>query len=268
MCTHTMIELSKLLLTECGFTYFIPGRLTSDAMENEFSIVRKGRPKPNVLEFANAYRESTLCQFFEPIYSGNYDIDDHDERYKLDFLSGKKKKSDETDKPMLKWYQEDNPREVVEDSDTQRIEKCVFHNECGYMVNKINEKLKCERCKSVLCCNSPCMPEHEFTRLKEYSVDQYHMTYLTPTTTSFFNKCEEIFLEREPHFSKCSKICKSLKELYLEATPDLPSECHPLRDILCGVFAITRLNMYVKIRRKSLKDAEAAKTAAALERKN
>ena len=120
----------------------------------------------------------------------------------------------------------------------------------------IHEKLNCSHCKNVLSSRKPSKPEHDFTRLKEYA-DDNHLTYVEAPIMEFFTKCEDVFLEREPYFSKCSHILRSLKELLREATPTLPSECHPLKEILCDVFATSRLNMYVKNRKKAIRDAEA-----------
>lgn len=269
IATQTMLELTNHLLRNCGFTFFVPGRLTSDAIENLFSIIRSVRIKPTAAQFTPTLKETTVSQVLTPIKTGNYEIDDTDDQVKLDFLSGKKKKGDNhTEKPILLDYEDAElyPGYVNQNASNEAIEENVFHTECGYMVRKINKKLNCERCKDVLCVSEPCIPQHRFTQLKEFRDDELNLLYIAPNIFTLFQECEKVFMEREPHFSKCREICKSLKTLCNAAVKDLhcDPDCHPLTNILCDRFVNTRIEMYVKGRKLSIKQSEAKKLAATM----
>ena len=51
MATQTVLDMQHFMLNIVGLLFFLPGRLTSDAIENLFSMIRQGNMKPNCLEF-------------------------------------------------------------------------------------------------------------------------------------------------------------------------------------------------------------------------
>ncbi|XP_035232071.1 uncharacterized protein LOC118203881 [Stegodyphus dumicola] len=72
MSTLSVVKLSKELFSE-GFTFFLPGRLTQDALENAFSqIRRKSGAKPTALQAKRALKLVCLSQFISDINNPNY----------------------------------------------------------------------------------------------------------------------------------------------------------------------------------------------------
>ena len=71
----TVMKLTEELFLD-GFSFFLPGRLTQDALENVFSQVRrKSATKPTALQAKEALRLICVSQFISDIRSSNYASD-------------------------------------------------------------------------------------------------------------------------------------------------------------------------------------------------
>ena len=60
---------------DAGFTFFLPGRLTQDALESVFSqIRRKSSLKPTALEAKRAMKLICISQFLAEMRGTNYEV--------------------------------------------------------------------------------------------------------------------------------------------------------------------------------------------------
>lgn len=83
--TYNTILLAEELLNNRSLQYFLCSRLTQDAPENIFSLVRsRGSLVPSALQALRVVRLITIAQFTKDVKGGNY-LNDNDSHY-LDFL--------------------------------------------------------------------------------------------------------------------------------------------------------------------------------------
>lgn len=65
LATTSVLEMSKYLLQK-KFSFVLPGRLTQDCVENLFSNIRFGNPKPNALQVQDCQIHRNLRIFAAP----------------------------------------------------------------------------------------------------------------------------------------------------------------------------------------------------------
>lgn len=75
LATKTALDVHEEYLNKHGYTYVMGGRLTQDALENLFSVVRSRTPVPGPHDFKVSLRLITLSQYECQIVRGNYQAD-------------------------------------------------------------------------------------------------------------------------------------------------------------------------------------------------
>ena len=256
IASQTIIEIHQLLTMKKNWEYFLPGRLTSDCIENLFSVIRQGNPKPSCVEFIYLLRIVCIAQYNDTPGTGNYDIDDSD--YLVEFLHDNNQNTvPRSSKPDIKLLMDKadevsfHPLINTEDDISERINDAIFHNFCGGIVRRIINKFNCEACTSVMSTEFPYMDEHRLTELKEYCSERPSQIYVTPECLDFLKRCENIFKKIKPYLESGSNIKRDFKEQCLKVNWEISPKCHRLRETLCRVFASTRMGIYVKTVKKS-----------------
>ncbi|KAM7314519.1 uncharacterized protein ISCGN_004303 [Ixodes scapularis] len=165
--TTAALSLQNLYLTQYNFKYLFLSRLTQDALENLFSVIRQKNATPRPLQFKTALRTITLSQFFQPCRTGNYEMDDAE--YLADFIS--KRQAESPSEEVLQQdgasaIQDESAWELPDDDDQmlaqvvdvlsdsqaamgelQSTDKQSLHYLCGYTVKAVCGKYKlCETC--------------------------------------------------------------------------------------------------------------------------
>ncbi|KAM7314520.1 uncharacterized protein ISCGN_004304 [Ixodes scapularis] len=107
--TTAALSLQNLYLTQNNFKYLFLSRLTQDALENLFSVIRQKNATPRPLQFKTALRTITLSQFFQPCRTGNYEMDDAE--YLADFISKRQAES-----PSEEMLQQDGAGAIQDES--------------------------------------------------------------------------------------------------------------------------------------------------------
>lgn len=75
--TTSVLQLSKFLLTEKGFKYFLPSRGLQDCLENLFSTVRFDNPKPNAIQVRDSIKNISISEYLlQPVRNCSYEWDD------------------------------------------------------------------------------------------------------------------------------------------------------------------------------------------------
>ncbi|KAM7293588.1 uncharacterized protein ISCGN_023199 [Ixodes scapularis] len=170
--TTAALSLQNLYLTQNNFKYLFLSRLTQNALENLFSVIkRQMNATPRPLQFKTALRTITLSQFFQPCRTGNYEMDDAE--YLADFIS--KRQAESPSEEVLQQdgaavIQDKSAWELPDDDDhmlaqvvdvlsdspaemgeLQSTDKQSLHYLCGYTVKAVCGKYKlCETCRSAL----------------------------------------------------------------------------------------------------------------------
>ena len=264
MTTHSVLEIAEFLLKEVGVMKFLPGRLVTDAIENLFSQVRQGNPKPNCLEFTNYLRIITISQFQHVPETSNYNIDDNE--YLLNLLAPKPRTpsiNGRADKNTLVHDAKSLPNSLS-DWELVDTEKSIFHDMCGYYVNRASKRLKCKQCLDFMTYSCPTLPEHRLTQLKEYVYDENKLLYVKEDIITYLQKCEKIFTTEEPQFSNHTDIRSGLRELFLGIPHEFNTNCHDIKNQLASVFAQSRVGIYTKNRRKTRKISTKRKISYAM----
>lgn len=84
LSTLSALALRALYITKHGFRFLMLSRLTQDALENLFSMIRFRIPIPWAREFKSTFRIISLAQFSQPSRHGPYQVDDS--QYLLEFF--------------------------------------------------------------------------------------------------------------------------------------------------------------------------------------
>ena len=243
MATQTVLDLLNYLTSEMQYKYFLPGRLTSDCVENLFSLVRQANPVPSCREFCIIMRMLILSQYLNTPATGSYTIDDSD--YLINFLDDKENKPIQMSKPIIELSQCEKIEPEVKDSQWE-INAALFHNFCGSVARKVVQQLNCDNCMDVLNAGVPYLPEHEYTQIREHVAETPDLIYLKREVLDFFQHCESVFQLNKEKFKSDCKIRKQLIEMF-EKLPChiVPSPCHTiLTKKLCVQFANSRIYIY------------------------
>lgn len=142
LATKTALDIQEEYLNKYGYKYVMGGRLTQDAVENLFSVIRSRTPVPGPHEFKVSLRLITLSQYECQIIHGNYDTDTstHLIRY------CKNKKSDNVEEHNASVLSEiDTIDDTDEESDTL---KQTLYYLLGSLICSL--RISCQDCLSAL----------------------------------------------------------------------------------------------------------------------
>lgn len=72
----SLLGLQDYLLNERHYSFFLPGRVNQDCVENLFSNVRQGQPVPNAIAFIQNLKVITLAQYSMAVKESSYDFEE------------------------------------------------------------------------------------------------------------------------------------------------------------------------------------------------
>lgn len=265
--TTAALALQNLYISENGFRYLYLSRLTQDALENLFSVIRTKNPIPRPLQFKTALRTITLSQFFQPCRTGNYEMDDS--QYLAEFISKRKKEaeSEVLQEGDVALFQDEATWGLPDDDDqmlgqlvdnlaasqtTSRLqptEQQSLHYLCGYTVKAVCGKNKlCQTCKEALTDTEN--KEHaSLTELKSYR-DANELNPLCMVSAPVFallEKCEVIFRSQE---SNLVEETMDISTITAQALCEFPLNqfptCHGVAQKLVDAFVLMRLRFALR----------------------
>ena len=258
MSTLSVIELANYLLHCIGFKSLLTARLTQDCIENLFSIVRRGNPNPTCLEFKKGLKIITASQYIGTPSNGNYAVDDG--FYICEFLDAKAKTLPKHDKPRLLLDPGPSAKDLNWDKIYGKFESEIFYNYNGYIVYKVLKQLKRNPCipNQKSCVSKVTASENEmtdclFTTKKEYNEEKRALTYVSKEVSDLFKKCELIFVQNKRKLFTSGNLYQDLKSIMMEHTEIEGCKTHPLKQLLCSMYASTRLNISIKSLKKNSK---------------
>ncbi|XP_035230017.1 uncharacterized protein LOC118201976 [Stegodyphus dumicola] len=244
MSTLSVVKLSKELFSE-GFTFFLPGRLTQDALENAFSqIRRKSGAKPTALQAKRALKLVCLSQFISDINNPNYCSESDHSLFDASELEVAIRK--EVLHPISNSVVPSTSSAVAV---KRRLPPAVEENDIHYIAGAIYNKLLkkksiCENCKTAMTISEdmlePDIPEHR-TILTKHSnkgglkVISSGMYRICREAEREFQKCKDVLLRLQ------SAITKELVERIIDkCTHVAMPECCNLKKVIIDNFFITR----------------------------
>ncbi|XP_035221318.1 uncharacterized protein LOC118205365 [Stegodyphus dumicola] len=244
MSTLSVVKLSKELFSE-GFTFFLPGRLTQDALENAFSqIRRKLGAKPTALQAKRALKLVCLSQFISDINNPNYCSESDHSLFDASELEVAIRK--EVLHPISNSVVPSTSSAVAV---KRRLPPAVEENDIHYIAGAIYNKLLkkksiCENCKTAMTISEdmlePDIPEHR-TILTKHSnkgglkVISSGMYQICREAEREFQKCKDVLLRLQ------SAITKELVERIIDkCTHVAMPECCNLKKVIIDNFFITR----------------------------
>lgn len=174
LSTLSVINITKELFLE-GFSFFLPGRLTQDALENVFGqIRRKSGSKPSALQARVALKLICISQFISDIkYSSYASVSDH---HLLDTAALNKSLSSAAKDPAHSSFTCSTPLNPSASSQQNPLVIAAQENDIFYIAGAtLNAVLKmkriCESCRTAIVeaedSNEPDVPKYR-TLLTEY----------------------------------------------------------------------------------------------------
>lgn len=266
-CT-SMLELTKFLLTERNFDFFMPSRALQDCLENLFSCIRSDNPKPNAIQVKSAIKNIAISEYISsPVTNSSYQWDESE------FLSGflnVVRAVNEENRVVNETMRASDRAELSSDMvdlDVSKVivnrrERNVLYKICCYILYKISnskKKIKNIHCASCFSyCHAPRADEsRSHTRLIRQPNFQYHsqnyIHYVSNDVFEYFVQMEKLFRLMHPILSKKKKLnlCNLIRDHIIDSgiKCDIPN-CHSLQKTLTSRFVAFRLKNAGKERLK------------------
>ncbi|KAM7306584.1 uncharacterized protein ISCGN_010287 [Ixodes scapularis] len=267
--TTAALSLQNLYLTQNNFKYLFLSRLTQDALENLFSVIRQKNATPPPLQFKTALRRITLSQFFQPCRTGNCEMDDAE--YLADFIS--KRQAESPSEEVLQQdgaaaIQDESAWELPDDDDQmlaqvvdvlsdsqaamgelQSTDKQVLHYLCGYTVKAVCGKYKlCETCRSALT-DTENKENASLTEFKSYrdTSEQNPLCMVSLAVFAMLEKCEVIFRSQEASIvDGTANLANLSAQALCEFSRDHLPTCHGVAQKRVDAFLLMRLRFALR----------------------
>jgi hypothetical protein len=216
-----------IYLNKENFRYIMLRRLTQDALENLFSVIRSRCSVPDARDFKCALRMVCLSQFEGKINNSSYAHADTDHLVKYcDSLNSSVSNEDQEDQT------DDNHLEISGSSYDESLisdhVKEALYNFLGSLLHKIKKNKKtCDECYNTLI-----IKDHEeylgvgsFTRLREYKSN--NLCYVNGQIFNYMIECEFAFRSHEELLMKNEVSTKDGVAILLKSKnlPPIPN-CH------------------------------------------
>lgn len=228
--------MAEELLNNGSLRYFLSSRLTQDALENIFSIVRsRGSLIPSALQAIRAVRMITIAQFTREIKQGNYSKDN--DLCHLDFLKSPIKVENTYVKES-----KDSEVELVSFL-LNEIEKEALDHFTG-AVNFKCLRYACEQCKEFI------INEERVGSIKTMEGDHGGYTYPSEAVVLAGHKIELICKNYMDKMLKENNILEKLSEKVIKAVKGIfliECTCKYVREF-CTLFIRSRLYFNIKIK--------------------
>jgi hypothetical protein len=241
LSTQAALDLQHIYLNKENFRYIMLGRLTQDALENLFSMIRSRSSAPDARDFKCALRMVCLSQFEGKINNSSYAHADTDHLVKycdsLNSSVSNEEQEDQTDDNHLEILGFSYDESLISDH-----VKEALYNFLGSSLHKIKKNKKtCDECYNTLI-----IKDHEeylgvgtFTRLREYKNN--NLCYVNGQIFNFMIECEFAFRSHENLLMKNEVSTKDVVAILLKSKnlPPTPN-CHNIMYLLLESFVKSR----------------------------
>ena len=230
LANESITWLSKELVEKDNIKFFMPGRVTNDAIENFFSSLRQFNSNPTCLQCQRFSKAICISQFLKYSPNGNYDEDDS--TLLLDDMLNLKKVQDKEDEEpnedhekLLAWCELFDKYDL---DSNDFAENCSLANIAGYMLSKtISSKSKCTACVAALISDGSS--EDQECNALITNKEHTHLVRPTKLGNSMFKCGELVFRKYREAYKGSNNMHKKLlgftiKDLK-EEFPDAPV-CH------------------------------------------
>ncbi|XP_031335055.1 uncharacterized protein LOC116164931 [Photinus pyralis] len=212
LATQTSLDLQDHYLRVHGFRFVLLGRLTQDALENLFSVIRSRTPVPGPHEFKVALRLITLSQYECQIVRGNYFTDNRS--HLINYCKEKPNHSEDQDQVEIF-----SCSEIKLDEDELVLNEAVkqsLYYLLGSVIFSLKKKKKCSKCIESITVMSSNLNDHiiKLTQLKEYKEN----VLLFPKVQLF-----DYILIAETFFRKQARIIRKPKTCHSNIIDDIVS---------------------------------------------
>lgn len=250
--TTSMLEIHEQYLYVKKFSFFLPGRINQDTLENFFGVVRSKMSKPSAFDFKNILKSISVCLYMKKTgtHTGSYDEDDR--FYMKGFLECIKnspKENMDTEKlpPCPTWA-----LTQANNSKMLKYETMALYNISGYIVNIIN-KNRFKSCKECISCLGSYVPSktefsrYQFLKSKTLrSCNSQKLFYVNDKSFQFFRKMENVFRfysEKELLYS--GNVKDGLFNEMSKISEDF-LDCHKIKNRIINNFIVFRLRIHSK----------------------
>jgi hypothetical protein len=262
MGIYSLISLSKLCFDQ-GFDEFIPSRVLTNAVENQFSSLRDLTPKPSAVNVKQSLRIMSACPFqFHPI-NGVYKWDEIDPKNisYLEIIKEMSSNSEETSPETthtndemeisisIKVPQNIQWKQLMKNQNDPLREYEAFVCHMSILLNKIIPKTKCEHCASWMMVNE----EHSLNRIEGFALLKMRLQYdtknykFTPSLENlkFMLRLEFVFQSLSIQLNPSEP---KFEEIFLDNIPDI-DEIETLPH--CFEMTLAIASAYINYRLKS-----------------
>ena len=272
LAAHTIPDVAEYLLTEAGFNYVLPYRMSQDHLELHFGRVRRMggfNNNPNAWQLRQAMRKLVLHNFVTPSFSGNCTPADEASDGLLQIRRPSKRTVEETHAQLPAVVEHILDREVP----SSFVRNCTAYI-AGYVCRKVvDEKVvKCAECVGALLSNELDPPPPEVLELVKIrdnggllipSGSVFRVILSAERHLASFHKCMDVSRER----MLCLRIQASvLRHLSLETTqrifpgqeehmylcPGDESHLSQLVKVVVARYLRVRLYDYAKVRTQNM----------------
>jgi hypothetical protein len=221
LATQTALDVQEEYLNKHGYKYLMGGRLTQDALENLFSVIRSRTPIPGPHDFKVSLRLVTLSQYECQIIHGNYDTD---MRTHLISYCKNKAKDTSTEEKCNEYVSPDIEMDTPAD-ESDKVKQALYYL-LGSLIHSL--KISCAKCISALTSSSdetiePSLLTH-FKEFKESKLVYPKMKVFTYflIAENYLSKIRLDLIKNHLSQSVMKLIYMPLYELSLEADISLP----------------------------------------------
>jgi hypothetical protein len=257
LATQTALDFQQEYLQNYNFKYVLLGRLTQDALENLFSVVRRRRAVPDARDFKGALRLITLAQFDTQIRHRSYPQSDSE--YLIRYCKSIKN----TAENLAEQFVDANetifePLAANLEELSEKVQASLYYL-LGSLVHKIENNFStCNLCLNSIV-TTPDSREIQnlsfFVHLREYKKDLLKLRTLD--IYNFILKCEMCFRQNEKKILANILSSKEFIEQFLGQTalPDIPN-CHTIVSKLKTLFVKCRIHFSLKNNTNNILNAQ------------
>jgi hypothetical protein len=258
--TTGVLELQSKYLDECGFDFFLTSHLTSNCIENIFSLLRLKHKVMNALQFKQDLKQLQLSKFFKPVNTSSYDLENFvglSETFE-DFCTTYRKNLAEVPKKQ----QLDLPSQLDIDLielDLTRLN--VLFYIVGYILQSVQLNfVTCQKCFDGVIVPKYVARHTELTRKRE--MKEGSLIYCSNSFFVFFEVMEKLFRAALNHIPKINKgkLIELFNVDHRLRSFNFPI-CHDLKNKIIKRFALFRLRIELDHLNRTNKKYEAPAAA-------
>jgi hypothetical protein len=255
LSTKSYLGLQEIFLNELYYLFLKGGRLTSEGVENLFSMIRSFNPIPSGLAAIRILKSISLTQHFKAVKCSSYEADDHT-GFLTDLADFRELETQDAESNVDDDFQVDIDNLDIPELDFMEQNSLYYFG--GYIIKKtVAGKVKCNACYNYYVKKETDDVEGTtlldlgtlLTMFKSYG----RLICLTDSGYDLFMVCEQMFRLREDQFYGKKYLGKSLTRdmvaMLPHNYPDIPS-CHS--SIIIRRFVKARLLFWAKFKSQKL----------------